>query len=89
MLIASIIFFIAAGYSLHLMCMLRRLHKDPRPASFSVFVLAAWGILNLTAATSQPTIDLSLGWFAVNVATAVLICWLVVLSMRGKRNVKS
>ena len=47
-LILAALTFMASGYSLSLMCLLRRLRRDPRPAAAAVFVLLAFGIMQFT-----------------------------------------
>ena len=86
--ILIILTFMASGYSLSLMCILRCLRRDPRPAAMSVFVLLAQGIMHMTVVLSKPTQDYADGWLIVWVATILLICWLVVISTRIRKQRK-
>jgi len=74
----------ASGYSLSLMCILRRLHRDPRPAAGAVFVLLAMGIMQLTWGLSDHSattpFHYQVGWLVVDFSTVALIWWLVVMS---------
>lgn len=74
----------ASGYSLSLMCQLRRLRRDPRPTAAAVFVLLAFGIMQFTWALSEPGSqvpkDYAAGWVIVDFLIVALIWWLVVRS---------
>lgn len=76
--------FMASGYSLSLMCLLRRLRRDPRPAAAAVFVLLAFGIMQFTWAVSEPgqntPIGYTSGWVLVDFLLVTLVWWLVVRS---------
>lgn len=76
--------FMASGYSLSLMCLLRRLRRDPRPAASAVFVLLAFGIMQFTWAVSEPgqntPFDYASGWVLVDFLLVTLVWWLVVRS---------
>ena len=83
-LILAAFAFMASGYSLSLMCILRRLQRDPRPAAAAVFVLLAFGIMQFTWAVSEPgkntPIDYASGWVLVDFLLVTLVWWLVVRS---------
>ena len=83
-LVLAALTFMASGYSLSLMCILRQLHRDPRPASSAVFVLFAFGVMQFTWAVSEPgTIipsNYAAWWSTVNFMLIALIWWLVVRS---------
>ena len=83
-LILTALTFMASGYSLSLMCLLRRLRRDPRPAAAAVFVLLAFGIMQFTCAVSEPgqntTVDYASGWAMVVFLLVILIWWLIVRS---------
>ena len=83
-LILAAFAFMASGYSLSLMCILRRLQRDPRPAAASVFVLLAFGIMQFTWAVSEPgkntPVDYASGWVLVDFLLVALVWWLVVRS---------
>ena len=83
-LVLAALTFMASGYSLSLMCVLRRLHRDPRPAAASVFVLLSFGVMQFTWAVSEPyTVvpsNYAAGWLTVNFMLVALIWWLVVRS---------
>lgn len=83
-LILAALTFMASGYSLSLMCLLRRLRRDPRPAAAAVFVLLAFGIMQFTWAVSEPAFlvpsDYAAGWTTVDSLLVALIWWLVVRS---------
>lgn len=86
-LILVVLTFMASGYSLSLMCILRRLRRDPRPASAAVFVFMASGIMQLTWAISEPAKGLigtgySTGWLIVDTVTLALLWWFVIMSSR-------
>lgn len=68
--------FMASGYSLSLMCILRRLQRDPRPAAASVFVLLAFGIVQMSEMMSEPDMAQS----TVDFLVIALIWWLVIRS---------
>ena len=77
--------FMASGYSLSLMCLLRRLRRDPRPAAAAVFVLLAFGIMQFTWAVSEPGKNVlsakASGWVLVDFLLVTLVWWLVVRSV--------
>ena len=83
-LILAALTFMASGYSLSLMCLLRRLRRDPRPAAAAVFVLLAFGIMQFTWAVSEPASfvpsDYTAGWTTVDFLLVALIWWFVVRS---------
>ena len=83
-LILAALTFMASGYSLSLMCLLRRLRRDPRPAAAAVFVLLAFGIMQFTWAVSEPgqntPITYTSGWVLVDFLLVTLVWWLVVRS---------
>lgn len=83
-LILTALTFMASGYLLSLMCLLRRLRRDPRPAAAAVFVLLAFGIMQLTWAVSEPgqnvPSDYASGWVIVDFLLIILIWWLIVRS---------
>lgn len=84
-LILVVLTFMASGYSLSLMCMLRRLRRDPRPASAAVFVFLASGIMQLSWVMSEPAkvvsgTGYSTGWLLVDSITLALLWWFVVSS---------
>ena len=83
-LILAALTFIASGYSLSLMCLLRRLRRDPRPAAAAVFVLLAFGIMQFTWAVSEPGKNVlsakASGWVLVDFLLVTLVWWLVVRS---------
>ena len=83
-LILAALTFMASGYSLSIMCLLRRLRRDPRPAAAAVFVLLAFGIMQFTWAVSAPgqntPIDYASGWVLVDFLLVTLVWWLVVRS---------
>ena len=83
-LILAALTFMASGYSLSLMCLLRRLRRDPRPAAAAVFVLLAFGIMQFTWAVSEPgqntPIDYASGWVLVDFLLVTLVWWFVVRS---------
>ena len=83
-LVLAALTFMASGYSLSLICVLRLLHRDPRPAAASVFVLFAFGVMQFTWAVSEPgTIipsNYAAWWSTVNFMLIALIWWLVVRS---------
>ncbi|UNY40142.1 hypothetical protein KLEA5_gp46 [Aeromonas phage vB_AveS_KLEA5] len=83
-LILAALTFMASGYSLSLMCLLRRLRRDPRPAAAAVFVLLAFGIMQFTWAVSEPgkntPVDYASGWVLVDFLLVALVWWLVVRS---------
>ena len=68
--------FMASGYSLSLMCILRRLQRDPRPAAASVFVLLAFGIIQMSEMMSEPDFAQS----SVDFLLIALVWWLVIRS---------
>lgn len=73
--------FMASGYSLSLMCILRRLQRDPRPAAASVFVLLAFGIVQMSEMMSE--LDMSgsdMSQSTVDFLVITLIWWLVIRS---------
>ena len=84
-LILAALTFMASGYSLSLMCLLRRLRQDPRPAAAAVFVLLAFGIMQFARAVSEPAFlvpsDYAAGWTTVDFLLVALIWWLVVRSV--------
>lgn len=90
-LILSACAFMASGYSLSLMCILRRLRRDPRPAAAAVFVLLAFGIMQFTWALSVTPKEYRTSWAIVDFLVIALIWWLVVRSAiyfrKGKENV--
>ena len=75
-LILAAFAFMASGYSLSLMCILRRLHRDPRPAAAAVFVLLAFGIVQMSEMMSEPDFSQS----SVDFLVIALIWWLVIRS---------
>ena len=83
-LILAALTFVASGYSLSLMCLLRRLRRDPRPTAAAVFVLLAFGIMQFAWAVSEPgkntPIDYASGWVLVDFLLVTLVWWLVVRS---------
>ena len=83
-LILAALTFMASGYSLSLMCLLRRLRRDPRPAAAAVFVLLAFGIMHFTWAVSEPgqntPVNYASGWVLVDFLLVTLIWWLIVRS---------
>ena len=83
-LILATLAFMASGYSLSLMCLLRRLRRDPRPAAAAVFVLLAFGIMQFTWAVSEPGKNVlsakASGWVLVDFLLVTLVLWLVVRS---------
>ena len=87
-----IVTIMAAGYSLSMVCTQRRLRRDPRPASFSVFVLLAQALMEITTLIIPPAMrfnaDYVVGWFIVGIATAVLIIWHVINATRVRRKFK-
>ena len=84
-LILTALAFMASGYSLSLMCLLRRLRRDPRPAAAAVFVLLAFGIMQFTWAVSEPGKNVlsakASGWVLVDFLLVTLVWWLVVRSV--------
>ena len=84
-LILAALTFMASGYSLSLMCLLRRFRRDPRPAAAAVFVLLAFGIMQFTWAVSEPgqnvPSDYAFGWVLVDFLLVTLIWWLIVRSV--------
>ena len=84
-LILTALTFMASGYSLSLMCLLRRLRRDPRPAAAAVFVLLAFGIMQFTWAVSEPGKNVlsakASGWVLVDFLLVTLVWWLVVRSV--------
>ena len=84
-LILAALTFMASGYSLSLMCLLRRLRRDPRPAAAAVFVLLAFGIMQFTWAVSEPGKNVlsakASGWVLVDFLLVTLVWWLVVRSV--------
>lgn len=89
-LILVVLTFMASGYSLSLMCILRRLRRDPRPASAAVFVFLASGIMQLTWTISEPAHGVtgtgySMGWLIVDSVTLALLWWFVILSAQFHR----
>lgn len=89
MWILVIITIMAAGYSLSMVCVLRNLDRDPRHASFSVFVLLAQALMEITGLVSPVNLrespDYMMGWFIVGVATVILITWHVVIATKVRR----
>ncbi len=89
MWILVIITIMAAGYSLSMVCVLRSLDRDPRHASFSVFVLLAQALMEITGLVSPVNLressDYMMGWFIVGVATVILITWHVVIATKVRR----
>ena len=89
MWILVIITIMAAGYSLSMVCVLRNLGRDPRHASFSVFVLLAQALMEITGLVSPVNLrespDYMMGWFIVGVDTVILITWHVVIATRVRR----
>lgn len=81
--------FVASGYCLQWMCLLRRIGRDPRPASFSVFVTLAQGVMYIVTMQSRSTDNVIFGWSVVGVATVILICWLVVINSKNRRGIKN
>lgn len=83
-LILAALAFMASGYSLSLMCLLRRLRRDPRPAAAAVFVLLAFGIMQFTWTVSEPGKNVlsakASGWVLVDFLLVTLVWWLVVRS---------
>ena len=83
-LILAALTFMASGYSLSIMCLLRRLRRDPRPAAAAVFVLLAFGIMLFTCAVSETgqniPIGYASGWVLVDFLLVTLVWWLVVRS---------
>ena len=83
-LILAALTFMASGYSLSLMCLLRRLRRDPRPAAAAVFVLLAFGIMQFTWAVSEPGKNVlsakASGWVLVDFLLVTLVWWLIVRS---------
>lgn len=83
-LILAALTFMASGYLLSLMCLLRRLRRDPRPAAAAVFILLAFGIMQFTWAVSEPGKNVlsarAAGWVLVDFLVVALIWWLVVRS---------
>jgi hypothetical protein len=75
-LILAAFAFMASGYSLSLMCILRKLQRDPRPAAAAVFVLLAFGIVQMSEMMSGPDVAQSTVGFLV----IALIWWLVIRS---------
>ena len=75
-LILAAFAFMASGYSLSLMCILRRLQRDPRPAAAAVFVLLAFGIVQMSEMMSEPDVAQS----SVDFLVIALIWWLVIRS---------
>ena len=75
-LILAAFAFMASGYSLSLMCTLRRLQRDPRPAAAAVFVLLAFGIVQMSEMMSEPDFAQS----SVDFLVIALIWWLVIRS---------
>lgn len=75
-LILAAFAFMASGYSLSLMCILRRLQRDPRPAAAAVFVLLAFGIVQMSETMSEPDVAQS----SVDFLVIALIWWLVIRS---------
>lgn len=75
-LILAAFAFMASGYSLSLMCILRRLQRDPRPAAASVFVLLAFGIIQMSEMMSEPDFAQS----SVDFLLIALVWWLVIRS---------
>jgi hypothetical protein len=75
-LILAAFAFMASGYSLSLMCILRRLQRDPRPAAAAVFVLLAFGIVQMSETMSEPDV----AQFSVDFLVIALIWWLVIRS---------
>ena len=84
-LILAALAFMASGYSLSLMCLLRRLRRDPRPAAAAVFVLLAFGIMQFTWVVSEPGKNVlsakASGWVLVDFLLVTLVWWLVVRSV--------
>ena len=62
---------------------------DPRHASFSVFVLLAQALMEITGLVSPVNLrespDYMMGWFIVGVATVILITWHVVIATKVRR----
>ena len=83
-LILAALTFMASGYSLSLMCILRRLRRDPRPAAAAVFVLLAFGIMQFTWVVSEPGKNVlsakASGWVLVDFLLVTLVWWLVARS---------
>ena len=83
-LILAALTFMASGYSLSIMCLLRRLRRDPRPAAAAVFVLLAFGIMQFTCVVSETgqntPIGYASGWVLVDFLLVTLVWWLVVRS---------
>lgn len=75
-LILAAFAFMASGYSLSLMCILRRLQRDPRPAAASVFVLLAFGIIQMSEMMSEPDFAQS----SIDFLLIALVWWLVIRS---------
>ncbi|MNJ08759.1 hypothetical protein D3C77_28830 [compost metagenome] len=75
-LILAAFAFMASGYSLSLMCILRKLQRDPRPAAAAVFVLLAFGIVQMSEMMSEPDVAQS----TVDFLVIALIWWLVIRS---------
>lgn len=89
-LILVVLTFMASGYSLSLVCILRRLRRDPRPASAAVFVFLASGIMHLSWAMSEPAKGIaytwySTGWLFVDTITLALLWWFVISSARFRK----
>ena len=84
-LILAALTFMASGYSLSLMCLLRRLRRDTRPAAAAVFVLLAFGIMQFTWTVSEPGKNVlsakASGWVLVDFLLVTLVWWLVVRSV--------
>lgn len=83
-LILAALTFMASGYLLSLMCLLRRLRRDPRPAAAAVFILLAFGIMQFTWVVSEPGKNVlsarATGWVLVDFLVVALVWWLVVRS---------
>ena len=64
--------------------------QRPCHASFSVFVLLAQALMEITGLVSPVNLrespDYMMGWFIVGVATVILITWHVVIATKGRKN---